>query len=151
MLLFCLHRRKIKSEIFMDYINRLREKPNSTKKAIAFATSGVVTLAIFGLWVTVFRFSINANPPTITASVANSESNDVNPLSAFWSLLSEGWGGLSENISQLSNGTAEKANFISELSASTSTINTTEPTVSVAQKDVLILDSTSTDKFIITQ
>ncbi len=132
----------------MDLINRLREKPRSTKNAIAITTSAVVTLVIFGLWMSVFNFGMSTKPAEITAAVQNSET-DLNPFSAFWSVLSKGWGGLMESINQAKSGFAQIQNIASSTQAAvqsgvildtpaTQSTKDTTPNPS-SQKDVLIL------------
>lgn len=85
----------------MDFIERLREKPPKTKKIIAFATSAIVTLVIFGVWVSVLRVGIDIKAGDATAVVANSSETDVDPLSAFWSVISKGWSGLTDSVNQV--------------------------------------------------
>lgn len=130
----------------MDFIDRLREKPSGTKKKIAFITSAVITLAIFGLWVSVYHFGINPNSSDVTASVSNSADTDVNPLSAFWSVLSKGWDGLTNNINQVKTGVGQAQDFMNTIGEATTSIP-----VSSSQKEVLILSGTSTDDTQITQ
>jgi hypothetical protein len=120
----------------MDFIDRLREKPAGTKKRIAFATSAVVTLLIFGVWVSVLHFGIGQKNADATAAVANSSDADVRPFSAFWSVISDGWGGLMNNINQIKTDTSSAKNLINALGSATST----NPT-----NDVFILSGTSTD------
>ena len=93
----CLHKPNFNP---MDLINRLREKPTATKKTIAFITSGVVTLGIFGLWLMVFNYNLNPAASQATATVAKSENADVNPLSAFWSVVSKGWDSVAKNVNK---------------------------------------------------
>jgi hypothetical protein len=118
----------------MDFIDRLRQKSSGTKKRIAFATSAVVTLAIFGVWVSVLHFGIDQKSGDVTAAVANSSDTDVNPLSAFWDVLSKGWNGLTDNINQIKTGVDSAKEMINTLSNATSTATST---------DVLILSGDS--------
>jgi len=156
----------------MDLINRLRQKTPAAKRTIAFVTSGVVTLAIFGLWVTVFHFGIDQKPASSTATVANadgsSSASDVNPFSAFWNVVSTGWDGLANNISQIKSGASQAQNFVDKLattsadtaSQSASVANTqsvSQPAISQPvpqpnpQSDVFVLSGSSTDSSNITQ
>lgn len=112
----------------MDFIDKLREKPIGTRKRIAYATSAVVTLAIFGVWVSVFHFGVEQKSVESTAAVANSSDTDVNPFSAFWDVISKGWGGLSDNINQIKTGAGEAQNLINSLGTTTSTyVTSSEP------------------------
>lgn len=124
MWLSCLHKPNFNP---MDLINRLREKPTATKKAIAFVTSGVVTLGILGLWLTVFNY--NSNSSQATAAVAKSENIDVNPLSAFWNVISNGWDGIAKSVNKETSG---------DTTASTSD-----------ETDSFVISSTSSDSFIL--
>ena len=116
----------------MDFIDRLREKSSGTKKRIAFATSAVVTLMIFGVWVSVLHFGIDQKSENITAAVANSSGADVNPLSAFWDVISKGWDGLSNNINQIKTGANKAKDIVNTLGAAT---------LSATSTDVFILDN----------
>lgn len=131
----------------MDFIESLRQKPSGTKKKIAFATSAVVTLAIFGVWTSVLHFGIDSKSSETTAAVANSSDTDVNPFVGFWSVLSTGWGGLRDNINQIKTGVDKAKDMVGALSEATSTgvLNT------LPSNDVFILSSTSTDDGKITQ
>lgn len=114
----------------MDFINRLREKTPTAKNQIAFVASAVVTLAIFGLWLTVFRFNIDSKPSETTASINNangSASTDVNPLSGFWNVISNGWNGLSNNVNQAKSETGQTQVFSNSLNESASTTVFTGP------------------------
>lgn len=126
----------------MDFIDRLREKPIGTRKRIAFATSAVVTLMIFGVWASVLHFGVNSKAEDSTAAVAKSSDTDVNPLSAFLTVLSQGWDGLTENINQIKTGVNKAQNIVNELGTATSTVSveaTTSQSVPLSQKDVVIL------------
>ena len=125
----------------MDFIDNLRQKSPVAKKQIAVLASAAVTLVIFGLWMTVFHFGINSNPDQNTASVANSADTDVNPFSAFLSVISKGWDGLTNNINQIKTGVGQAQNFVNGLSNASSTNNAGSQPIS--QKDVLILTGDS--------
>jgi hypothetical protein len=129
----------------MDFINRLRQKTPEAKKRIAFATSAVVTLAIFGIWASVLHFGIGPKSGNATAAVANSSQTDVNPLSAFWDVISTGWNGLSNNINQIKTKMGDAKDFVSELKdvASSSSTSTTLVPAKPSSKDVFILDNTT--------
>jgi hypothetical protein len=120
----------------MDFIDRLREKSSGTKKKIAFMTSAVVTLMIFGIWVSVLHFGVNPKSENATAAVANSSGADVNPLSAFWDVISKGWDGLANNINQVKIGVDQAKDFAN-------TLNTVTPvaTSTATSADVFILDN----------
>ena len=134
----------------MDFIERLRGKPNSTKQIVAITTSAVVTLAIFIVWSTVLHFSIPQKNADVTATVANGSDADVNPFSAFWSVVSKGWDGLNNNINNIKKVPAaagELMNSINEM-ASTSAVVTSptqttkiEKTETVPQNDTFILNN----------
>lgn len=136
----------------MDFINRLKEKPASTKKIIAFSTSAVITLVILSLWVTVFRFNINSKNTDITASANNS--SDVNPFSAFWNVVSTGWTGLTKNVeTQVKVGTAGFNNIANVLNSASSTgsangsVNTSaRPATESPKKDVFIISDSDVNR-----
>jgi hypothetical protein len=132
---YFLHKRKNNQQNFMDFIDQLRQKPPGTKKRIAYITSAVVTLVIFGIWVSVLHFDIGQKSADATATVADSSNTDVNPFSAFWSVLSTGWDGLANNINQIKTGVSEVQNFANGISAATSTA-----TPIATSTDVVILD-----------
>lgn len=119
----------------MDFIERLRQKPARTRKTIAFATSAVVTLMIFGVWASVLHFGINSKPSNVTAAAGtatNGSNTDVNPFSAFWSVLSTGWNGLSNNINQIKTGVGDAKNFVNTLDTASSTNANANANVTVA-------------------
>jgi hypothetical protein len=137
---------------FMDFINRLRQKTPEAKKGIAFAASAVVTLVIFGVWASVLHFGINSKSGDATAAVANSSETDINPLSAFWDVISTSWNGLSDNINQVKTKVGGAKDFVDSLNAvSDSSISSTSPTpvsatpvpTAPSVKDVFILDNTT--------
>lgn len=103
----------------MDFIDKLRQKSPASKRRIALTTSAVVTLMIFGLWLTVFRFGIGSNSTQNTAAVANSADADVNPFSGLWNVFVKGWDGLSNNINQIKTGASGATNFMNGFNEST--------------------------------
>ena len=130
----------------MDFIDRLREKPAKTKKVIAFSTSAVVTLAIFCVWVSASYFNVGQKTSDATAAVEKSSDSDVNPLSAFWNVLSSGWQGLSENINQIKTATNDAKEIVNTMSSAAALATTTSPisqpvSDDPSQKDVFILDN----------
>lgn len=144
----------------MDFIDRLRTKSPAAKKGIAFVTSGVVTLAIFGMWVSVLRFNNNQNPSNVTAAVANSSDVDTNPFSAFWQVISEGWGGLADNINQVKTDLNQAKDLISNIDTASSVnfvvATSSEPvptinTLPAPKNDVFILSGDDVDGSGITQ
>jgi hypothetical protein len=130
----------------MDLIDRLREKPVKTKKRIAWAASASVTLIIFGVWMSVLHFGADRSNEQVTAAVANSSSADVNPFSAFWSVLSGGWDSLSNSINQIKTGIGDAKNMVKTLNATSSAVS-----AALSANEVLILSATSTEEGQITQ
>lgn len=134
----------------MDFIEKLREKSAGTKKRIAYATSAVITLIIFGVWVSVLHFGSVQKTEDATAAVANSSDSDVNPFSAFWSVLSSGWGGLMDNINQVKTGAEDAKKVVNALGAAasadvaTSSASSDLSAQSLSQKDVFILPNGQT-------
>lgn len=137
----------------MDFIDQLRQKSPGTKKKIAFTTSAVVTLVIFGVWVSVFHFGVDQKTSTVTATVANSSDKDVDPFSAFWSVISTGWNGLSDNINQIKTGVGNAKDLVNVLGVASSSVvgstsvqysSTEQPTSQlVPTQDVFILGNTT--------
>jgi len=134
----------------MDFIDNLRQKPSGTKKKIAFATSAVVTLAIFGVWASVLHFGIDSKPTEVTAAVANISDADVNPFVGFWSVISTGWGGLVDNINQIKTGVDKAKDLVGALNEATST-GSADVANMQSPSDVFTLSGASTSADKITQ
>ncbi|HAO64480.1 TPA: hypothetical protein DCQ44_00680 [Candidatus Taylorbacteria bacterium] len=142
----------------MDLINSLRQKSPAVKKQIAFGTSAVVTLAIFGSWLMVSQLGFGQKTPEATAAVAESSNSDVNPFSAFIAVLSKGWGGLTNNINQVKAGADTAKEFVGAISAADSTTTSTDSgsvtgagSVPNPQKDAFTLTGDSNSGGEITQ
>ena len=114
----------------MDFIEHLRNKSVSTRRSIAFVTSATVTLAIFGLWATVWHFNLSQNSQNksnqtamVGASATATSSNEVsNPFGVFVEVFSTGWQGLMQNIGQIKESIKNISN-----PASTSPANVSSP------------------------
>lgn len=63
------------------YINRLRSKPESYRKRFAFISAGVITLGIFGIWLSALPFTISNIEKKVAAGRATS-TDDVSPIQA---------------------------------------------------------------------
>lgn len=129
----------------MDFIERLRNKPVSVRRRFAFITSVLITLAIFGLWATVWHFNISQKTAdtNATASVADSDISS-NPFSVFVQVFSKGWEGLTNNLGQINAGWQNIKNLLQTSGTSTPTSVAHENT----KEDSFIMSasSTSTDK-----
>jgi hypothetical protein len=60
------------------YIEQLRQKPEGYRKRFAFFTTSVLTLAIFGVWITTLPSSIDR----IEQRAAKADTNTVSPVNA---------------------------------------------------------------------
>jgi len=107
----------------------LRNKPVSTRRNIAFVTSAVVTLAIFGLWATVWHFNLAQNSQNksdataatgATVSATSSEAIS-NPFGVFVEVFSTGWQGLMQNIGQINEGVKNIQNTVQNIANTAST------------------------------
>ena len=64
----------------LDFLERLRRKPEATRKKIAIAVTAVIVVIIFIFWLTATIWKIENMPSSITASssISSDISNFVN-------------------------------------------------------------------------
>lgn len=105
-----------------DYIEKLRQKPYSTKKQIAFLVSFSFVSVIFIIWVTAVYPSFgkeNIDNPDV--------SEKFSPFSTFNSVLSQSMGAIGDQISKISGVVASLSSSTQDYIISSSTSTSTIP------------------------
>jgi len=112
-----------------EFIENLRQKPNSTKKKIAFLTSFSVSAIIFVVWISVIYPDMKNENRVISTTSSST------PIETFTGFMSDGFSQMKEKLSEV-------ANVFSSLSSTTSMYYATSTTQETTSARV---ESTTTE------
>ncbi len=98
-----------------EFIENLRQKPNSAKKRIAFFTSLSISLVVFAVWVTVIY-------PDMKNNRVISETSSSTPVETLASFMSDGFSQLKVKVGEVANAFSSFASSTSMYYATSSTM-----------------------------